>query len=168
MPLGDSDAYRLGQRIEPILLELDRRSRTGPGRSSSSTAAATKKHPPSSPLFLGHDNQFSKSERTRGSPRGAVKAGLTTASTKLVAAYPSPKAAVVLSTESERKARSWKGSDRQRGAQSSALRGPFRGQAGRALDDRLPGDFALSHLGMDNSTNVRICKWALAGLGGER
>ena len=52
-----------------------RRSRTGPGRSSSSAAAATKRQPPGRAEVFVHASQRSKRAESRGSPRGAARAG---------------------------------------------------------------------------------------------
>src|SRR3989440_395217 len=57
-------------------------ARTGPSRSSSSAAAATKTHPPGSEGSVAQRRQFSKSARTRGRPRACLNAGRMTLSTK--------------------------------------------------------------------------------------
>src|SRR5438874_6702402 len=57
-------------------------ARTGPSRSSSSAAAATKTHPPGREGSVAQRRQFSKSARTRGRPRGCLNAGRMTLSTK--------------------------------------------------------------------------------------
>ena len=59
-----------------------KRSRAGPGRSSSSTPATTKMQPPGRNSCLDQASQLSMSARTRGSPRGFLSAGATTSATK--------------------------------------------------------------------------------------
>ena len=65
------------------------RSRTGPGWSSSSLAAATNTHPPGNASSWSQASQRSKMARMRHSPRGFLSAGRTTSSVKRAAAYSS-------------------------------------------------------------------------------
>src|SRR5882762_5988906 len=57
------------------------KARTGPSRSSSSAAAATKMHPPGREGLIAQRRQASKNARRRGKPRGCLNAGVITSST---------------------------------------------------------------------------------------
>ena len=59
-----------------------RKSRVGPGRSSSSTAAAMNGHPPGKADDRSQASQLSNRALTRPSPRGAASPGFTTCSMK--------------------------------------------------------------------------------------
>ena len=132
-------------------------SRGGPGRSSSSALAPTKKQPPGR---LPHAIHRSNSARMRGSPRGSTRARAPARRARTGARPPRrPRPRALPSTRSGRTARSSIG-------RSASARRPIvrpddaadRRELERLGEDPLPRLFALRRHGNQNSTVVLFVK----------